>query len=106
MNYAYGRVSSKDQKLERQFDAFDGCGIAFDHIFADKQSGKDFERKDYNRLLKKIRAGDLLVIQNIDRLGRNYDMILDDGNELQKISGRIFLCLTFPCSIHAAKVIV
>lgn len=70
MNYAYGRVSSKDQKLERQFDAFDGCGIAFDHIFADKQSGKDFERKDYNRLLKKIRAGDLLVIQNIDRLGR------------------------------------
>lgn len=96
MNYAYGRVSSKDQKLERQFDAFDGCGIAFDHIYADKQSGKDFERKDYNRLLKKIRAGDLLVIQNIDRLGRNYDMILDEWKRITKDIGADILVLDIP----------
>ena len=55
MNYAYGRVSAKDQKLERQLDAFQRCGIRFDRIFTDKKSGKDFERREYDRMIKKVK---------------------------------------------------
>ena len=63
MTYAYARVSAKDQNLERQLAAFCEFGIAQDCVFAEKESGKDFEREEYKRLLKRLKEGDLLVIQ-------------------------------------------
>lgn len=91
MNYAYARVSCKDQKLERQFAAFDGCGITFDKIFCDKKSGENFERQNYKRLIKKLREGDLLVIKSIDRLGRNYDCILHEWKRITNIGADILV---------------
>lgn len=76
--YAYGRVSAQDQNLERQIAAFSKYGIEETHIYTDKKSGKDFERGEYKRLIKKLKRGDLLVIKSIDRLGRNYDQIIKE----------------------------
>ena len=69
MNYAYARVSAKDQNLQRQIAAFSEFGIEKSRIFSEKKSGKDFERTEYKRLLKKLNCGDLLVIKSIDRIG-------------------------------------
>ena len=96
MNYAYARVSCKDQKLERQFAAFLTCGITFDKIFCDKKSGENFERQNYKRLIKKLRGGDLLVIKSIDRLGRNYDCILQEWKRITKNIGADVLVLDMP----------
>ena len=96
MNYAYARVSCKDQKLERQFAAFDSCGITFVKIFCDKKSGKNFERQNYKKLTKKLREGDLLVIKSIDRLGRNYDCILHEWKRITKSIGADILVLDMP----------
>lgn len=74
--YAYARVSSRDQNLERQLKAFYDFGVQKNNIYSDKKSGKDFERVAYKKLIKKLRTGDLLVIKSIDRLGRNYDAII------------------------------
>ena len=75
MIYAYARVSAKDQNLQRQIAAFREFGIEENRIFSEKKSGKDFERTEYKRLLKRLKSGDLLVIKSIDRLGRNYSRI-------------------------------
>lgn len=75
-NYGYVRVSSKDQNPERQIVAMESEGV--DAIFIDKQSGKDFDRKEYKRMLKKVKKGDCIIIKSIDRLGRNYDDIKDE----------------------------
>ena len=80
--YAYGRVSDKDQNEARQVKAFIDEGIT--NIFIDKQSGKDFNRKQYQLLKSKLRADDLLVIKSIDRLGRDYNMILDEWCDITK----------------------
>ena len=80
MIYAYARVSAKDQNLQRQIAAFCEFGIEKSRIFSEKKSGKDFERKEYKRLLKKLNCGDLLVIKSIDRLGRNYSQIIEEWN--------------------------
>lgn len=82
--YAYIRVSSRDQNTDRQMIAMKEYGIAPGSIYMDKQSGKDFERPGYQRLLRKLKAGDTLVIKNIDRLGRNYDEILAQWRILTK----------------------
>lgn len=74
--YGYVRVSSKDQNLERQLDALKDMGILEKNIFIDKMSGKDFHRPGYERMLNKVKAGDLIVILSIDRLGRDYSEIL------------------------------
>ncbi|MBO4211083.1 MAG: recombinase family protein [Oscillospiraceae bacterium] len=71
--YGYVRVSSKDQNEARQMIALQQFGIPGRQIYMDKQSGNDFERPNYKRLLKKLKEGDLLVIKSIDRLGRNYE---------------------------------
>ena len=76
MNYAYVRVSTKEQNEDRQVIAMGKYGIKPENIFLDKQSGKDFERTNYKRLIKKLKKGDVLVIKSIDRLGRNYNEIL------------------------------
>ena len=76
MTYGYIRVSSKDQNEERQLIAMREFGVPPENIFLDKQSGKDFNRPQYQRLLSTLEADDLLVVKSIDRLGRNYDEIL------------------------------
>ena len=75
MNVGYARVSSKDQNLDRQIAALNEAGV--ERIFADKQSGKDFERVEYKAMMKRLRAGDVLFIKSIDRLGRNYREIIE-----------------------------
>ena len=96
MNYAYARVSSKDQNLERQFEAFKNCGIELNHIFSDKESGADFERKNYKKLIRKMRSNDLLVIKSIDRLGRNYESILREWKRITKEIGADIYVLDMP----------
>lgn len=82
--YGYIRVSSKDQNEARQLIALENYGIPTKNIFIDKQSGKDFERPNYKRMMKKIKPGNLLVIKSIDRLGRNYDEILEQWRIITK----------------------
>ena len=82
--YGYVRVSSRDQNEERQLIALRECGVDEKLIIIDKQSGKDFDRPGYKRLMKRIKPGDTLIIKSIDRLGRNYDEILDQWRILTK----------------------
>lgn len=82
--YGYIRVSSRDQNEDRQRIAMREFGIPDDFIFMDKQSGKDFERPGYKRLMRKIKPADTLVIKSIDRLGRNYDEILEQWRLITK----------------------
>lgn len=82
--YGYVRVSSKDQNLNRQLDALNELGIASKYIYIDKMSGKDFNRPNYMKLVSKLKKGDVLVIISIDRLGRNYDEILEQWRLLTK----------------------
>ncbi|MEG0408542.1 MAG: recombinase family protein [Bacilli bacterium] len=80
--FGYARVSSKEQNEERQIVAFKELGINERDIYIDKQSGKDFERKNYQLLKNILRENDLLVIKFIDRLGRNYNMIIDEWRNI------------------------
>ncbi len=82
--YGYIRISSKDQNPDRQFDAMESRGIITRNIYVDKQSGKDFDRPEYQKMLKKLRRDDLLVVKSIDRLGRNYDEILEQWRVITK----------------------
>ena len=82
--YAYIRVSSRDQNEERQVIAMREFGVPDANMVLDKQSGKDFERPGYLKLMRKLRAGDILVIKSIDRLGRNYDEILEQWRYITK----------------------
>ena len=71
--YGYVRVSSVDQNEDRQLIVMDENNVPKGNVYIDKQSGKDFERPQYKKLVKKLKAGDLLYILSIDRLGRNYE---------------------------------
>ena len=82
--FGYGRVSSKDQNEDRQIAEFKKLKIEDRDIFIDKKSGKDFYREQYNVLKTILREGDLLVIDSIDRLGRNYNMILEEWRDITK----------------------
>ena len=82
--YAYIRVSSRDQNEDRQKNAMVEYGIAPGNIYMDKLSGMEFERPGYQRLLRKLKAGDTIVVKSIDRLGRNYDEILEQWRLLTK----------------------
>ena len=82
--YAYVRVSTKDQNPDRQVAAMLDIGISEKNIYIDKISGKDFNRTEYLKLIKKLKAGDLLVIKSIDRLGRNYTEILEEWRKITK----------------------
>lgn len=82
--YGYVRVSIREQNLERQILAMKEEGIEDKNIYADQMSGKDFDRPKYNRLMKKLKPGDLLVIKSIDRLGRNYTEILEQWRVITK----------------------
>ena len=96
MEYGYARVSTIAQKLDRQLDELTKIGIDKTRIYTDKESGKDFERKNYKRLLKKLKPGDVLFIKAIDRLGRNYNMILDEWRILTKEKGIDIVVLDMP----------
>lgn len=82
--YGYIRVSSRDQNEDRQVIAMREFGIAEKNLVIDKQSGKDFARAGYRRLLRKLKPNDTLVIKSIDRLGRNYDEVLEQWRLLTK----------------------
>ncbi len=84
MTYGYIRVSTKEQNEHRQIIALAEAGIPRKNIVLDKQSGKDFNRPGYRRLCKKIKPGDTLYIKSIDRLGRNYNEILEQWRHLTK----------------------
>ena len=77
MTYGYARVSSKDQNLDRQINALIAAGVAKENIFSDKKSGKDFDRPAYKQLINTLKKDDLLIILSIDRLGRNYEEIIE-----------------------------
>lgn len=82
--YGYARVSAKDQNLDRQVIALGNFPVRKDRIFADKASGKDFERPAYKRLVSSIEPGDVVVVKSIDRLGRNYNEILEEWRFLTR----------------------
>ena len=82
--YGYVRVSTKEQNEDRQLIAMQNFGVKQSKIYMDKLSGKDFERPKYKRLMKKIKPGDTLVIKSIDRLGRNYEEILEQWRIITK----------------------
>lgn len=84
MDYGYVRVSSTDQNEDRQMIALREKGIPERNIFIDKQSGKDFDRPQYKKLVRKLKQGDLLYVMSIDRLGRNYAEIQDQWRILTK----------------------
>ena len=92
MEYGYIRVSTKEQNEQRQLIALQDFGIQDRHIYMDKQSGKDFERPQYKKLVKKLKLGDLLYILSIDRLGRNYEDIQKQWRILTKDIG-IDICV-------------
>ena len=82
--YGYIRVSGADQNEARQVIAMREAGLDGNHIYMDKQSGKDFERPAYQRLVRRLRPGDLLCVQSIDRLGRNYEEVREQWRVLTK----------------------
>ena len=75
--YGYARVSTKDQSEEWQVNALKNFGVSAEKIFVDRQSGKDFNRPQYKRLLRKLKSDSVLVVKSIDRLGRNYAEVLE-----------------------------
>ena len=96
MDYGYIRVSTKEQNEDRQRIAMRQCGIPPDRVYLDRQSGKDFERPEYRRLLRKLKPNDSLVVKSIDRLGRNYDEILEQWRVITKEKGANVIVLDMP----------
>ena len=94
MTYGYARVSSRDQNEARQLDALHAAGV--ETVYMDKQSGKDFDRPQYKRLLRRLKRDDLLYIKSIDRLGRNYDEIIEQWRALTKDRGVDIVVLDMP----------
>ena len=94
--YGYARVSSKDQNLDRQLDALTSFGVEAGMVFADKASGKDFERPEYRRLVGLLEEGDVLVVKSIDRLGRNYEEILAEWRVITKERKAAVVVLDMP----------
>ena len=96
MIYAYIRVSTKHQNIDRQFEEIKALGIDDKYIYIDKESGKNFDRTKYQKLIKKLKKDDLLVIKSIDRLGRNYHMILEEWARITKTIGADIKVLDMP----------
>jgi len=94
--YGYARVSSADQNEDRQLLALQELGIPQRQIYIDKQSGKNFERKSFQKLVRRLKAGNVLYLPSIDRLGRNYDEILEQWRILTKEKGIDIVVLDMP----------
>ena len=94
--YGYIRVSTREQNEDRQLLAMQELGIPQKQIYMDKQSGKDFQRPEYQRMVRKLKKDDLLYIKSIDRLGRNYEEILEQWRILTKEQGVDIVVLDMP----------
>lgn len=94
--YSYIRVSTKEQNEDRQLIAMREFGVPEENIVIEKQSGKDFERPVYKKLIKKLKTGDTLVIKSIDRLGRNYEEILEQWRIITKEKQVAIVVLDMP----------
>ena len=94
--YGYARVSTRSQKEDRQLAALKDFGVAEERITVEKQSGKNFDRPLYQRLARALRSGDVLVIKSIDRLGRNYDEILEQWAYITKTKRAAIVVLDMP----------
>ena len=95
-NYGYIRVSTREQNEDRQLIALPELDIPEKNIYMDKQSGKDFERPQYKRLVRRMKKDDLLCVKSIDRLGRNYGEILEQWRILTKEKGIDIVVLDMP----------
>ncbi|MFI3163972.1 MAG: recombinase family protein [Bacillota bacterium] len=96
MEYGYVRVSSRDQNEVRQVEALLSVGVSAGNIFCDKMSGKDFARPMWLDMMGRLSAGDVLYVQSIDRLGRNYDEILEQWRIITKEKGAAIVVLDMP----------
>lgn len=94
--YGYVRVSSRDQNEARQLLSLVQFGVLNECTYTDRQSGKDFERPAYRKMLKRLKAGDLLVVKSIDRLGRNYKEILEQWRTITKDKKADIVVLDMP----------
>ena len=94
--YGYVRVSSRDQNEARQLQAMQTFGITADRIVVEKQSGKDFNRPQYRKLLRKLKENDIFVVQSIDRLGRNYTEIIEQWRIITKEKHADIVVLDMP----------
>ncbi len=94
--YGYARVSTRDQNLARQLDAFAAFGVPCGNVFADKASGKNFERPAWLRLVSTLEKDDVVVVKSIDRLGRNYEEILEEWRLVTKECGAAIVVLDMP----------
>ena len=101
MKYGYARISSYSQKLDRQIKALTDVGC--DMVITDKESGKNFDRKGYKRLMRRLNKGDELYIKSIDRLGRNYEEIIEQWRMITVIKEVDVIVLDFPCSTRRNK---
>ena len=96
MEYGYIRVSTREQNEQRQLIAMREFGISENRIYMDKQSGKDFERKNYKKMIRKLKKDDTLVVKSIDRLGRNYEEILEQWRMITKEKQTAIVVLDMP----------
>ena len=96
MEYGYIRVSTREQNEQRQLIAMREFGISENRIYMDKQSGKDFARKNYRKLVRRLKRDDTLVVKSIDRLGRNYEEILEQWRMITKEKQAAIVVLDMP----------
>lgn len=96
MEYGYIRVSSKDQNEARQVDAMRRAGIDDTNMFVDKASGKDFDRVQYVKMIRTLRKNDVVFVKSIDRLGRNYQQIINEWNAITKKIGADIVVIDMP----------
>ena len=96
MKYGYVRVSTEAQNIARQMEEMYKLGLTDEFIYVDKQSCKDFERENYKLLKEILKKDDLLIIKSIDRLGRNYDMIINEWSEITKVIEVDIFVIDFP----------
>ena len=94
--YGYCRVSSRDQNEDRQLITMKEMNVPEKNVFVDKQSGKDFDRPQYKKLMRRIKAGDVLFVKSIDRLGRNYKDILEQWKIITKDKGADIVIIDMP----------
>lgn len=94
--YGYARVSTKDQNLDRQMDALAAFGVDSERVFADKASGRDFERPEYRRMLESLRPGDTVVVKSLDRFGRDYEEVLEEWRRITRDAGCSIVVLDMP----------
>lgn len=94
--YGYVRVSSRDQNIDRQMRAMRDAGILRSNIYIDKQTGKDFNRPSYRKLYRRLRSGDILFVKSIDRLGRDYEEIMEQWKLLTRQKNIDMVVLDLP----------